>query len=132
MKPEAIAGGIVEAPHLAEGVIAVIIKTGVAGDLLSQLDEFIKNFFELFRFLQSAVGDQLPGFLAQRSIRLLQVAAHLHQCLFLALELDGERSTEFLVLLREPGFFGFQRYVLRAEKLDVYFRITIKDFVSRF
>ena len=47
---------------------------------------------DLFRFLQTAVGDKFPGFLAQGAVWFLQIFRHLDERFFLAAKLHGQRA----------------------------------------
>ena len=123
-------GRIVEAAQPAERVIAVVPETGIAGNLLPELHQLVEDLLELLRLLQPPVGDQFPRFLAQRTVGLFQVAAHLDQRLLLAAELHGERAAELLILLAELGFLGLQRHVLLAEQLDLELRVAVEHLVA--
>ena len=99
VKFHAIGRRVIEPAFLPEGVIAVIIKPGVAGDLRAQLDQFVENLLALFGVLQAALGHQLPSLLPQGAVGFLQIAAHLHERLFLAAELHRLRADQLLILL---------------------------------
>ena len=60
------------------------------------------------------------------------MAAHLHECFFLAAKFHRLRADEFLVLLAELGLLGFKRHILLAEQLDLDLRVPIEDLVARF
>ena len=79
---------------------------------------------ELFRLLQTPIGDQFPGFLAQGAVGLFEVTAHLDECFFLAAKLHRQRAAEFLILLAELGFLGFERDVFRAIQFDVQLSVS--------
>src|SRR5207249_5567799 len=97
MKLFTIFGRVVEAAQPAESVVAIVLKSGIARNLLAELYELLKHVLEIPGFLQTPLGDQFPGFLAQGAIRFFQIAGHLHQGFFLASELDGERTAQFLI-----------------------------------
>ncbi len=127
MKPLAIGGPVIEPAQPAEGVIAVIVEPGVFRDFLAQPDEFVEHFLELVRFLQAAAGHEFPGFPPQCPVRFLQIAAHLHQGLFLPAKLHGQRTAQFLILLAQLRLFGFQRHILRTEQLHLVLRVAIQN-----
>ncbi len=90
-------------------------------DLIAQDKKLVENFLELGGVLQAALGDGLPGRFAARTVGLLLNAAHAGQRLFLAVELDGHRAADFLVLLGEPGDLRFARDVFLA--VDFHLRL---------
>ena len=106
---------VIKAVSRAKGVLQVIAKPGVGGDFFPELEQLLEYFLELFGLLQTPVGHQFPGLLAQRTIRLLQIAGHLNERFLFPAKLHGKRAAEFLVLLSEFGLLGFKRDILRAE-----------------
>ena len=72
------------------------------------------------------MGDEFPRLLPQRAVRLFEIAAHLHERLFLAAKIHRLRADEFLILLAQLGLLGFQRHVFRAEQLDMIFHVAVK------
>src|SRR6185436_19030709 len=99
MEPNAILRRIIEPPKFAKGIIAIILKPGIPGDLLAHFDQLIKYLLEIILLSQTASRNQFPGFLACCSVGLLQIPAHLRQSFFLAPELNRKRTAELLVLL---------------------------------
>ena len=73
-----------------EGVVEVVLETGVRGDLLPQLHHLVEDVLESFRFLQPAVGHQFPSLLAQGAFRLFKNLRHLRQRFLLAAKFHGE------------------------------------------
>ena len=115
MELQAVLGRVVEAPELAESEVAVVGEPGVAGDLPSQFQQAVEDMLEFLRLLQTPVGHQLPALLPQRTVRLFQVAAHLHQRLLFTAELHGQRPAQLLILLVQPRFLRLQRHILLPE-----------------
>jgi hypothetical protein len=111
VESEAIVRRVIKSAPRSKSVIAVVAEAGIASDLLSELQHLLEDLLELLQFLQPAVSDKFPGLLAERPVRLFQVTPHLRERLFLAAEIDGERSAQLLVLLAQFGFLGFQRDV---------------------
>src|SRR5260221_13556019 len=58
--------------------------------------------------------------------------SHLCESLFLSPKLDGERASQFLILLAEFGLLGFKRDIFRAKQFDVDFGVAVKDLITRF
>jgi len=127
---EAIVGGVVEAAAGAEGVGEVVGEAGVGGDGGAEVEELVEGGFDGFDFLEAALGDELPGFLAEGAVGFFEVAAHLGEGGFLAAEVDGEGAGEFLVLLAEAGFVGFEGDVFGAEEFDVELGVAVEDVVA--
>ena len=69
-------------------------------------------------------------FLAQRPIRLLQVAPHLHQRLFLAAEIAQSATRLASDIAAELGFLSFQRHVLFPKKFHMHLRVAVKHLVA--
>gem|GEM_PF-4765352 len=130
MKLEAVLRRVVKAALRAEGVGEVVREAGVARDLLAHLEHRLELFLELVRLLQAALGHERPRLLAQRAVRLLQVAPHLHERLLLAPEVHRQRAGELLVLLAEPGFLRLQRDILLTEQLDEQRGVAVEDLVT--
>ena len=128
MKLQTVFRRVIKAAHLTEHEIAIIIKARVFRDLQAKLNERVKNFLALFHILQAAFGNEFPRFLPQRTVRLFEVTAHLHQRFFFAPKIHRLRADEFLILLRELRLFGFQRHVFRTKKFDMIFYIPVKNF----
>jgi GrpB-like predicted nucleotidyltransferase (UPF0157 family) len=89
----------VNARARAEGIITIILETRVARDLFPQLQHRLENVLELFRFLQSTLRDEFPCLLPQGAIRLFQVTPHLNERFLFSPEINGQRTSQFLVLL---------------------------------
>ena len=131
MKLQTIFRRVIKPAFLAEGEITVILKARVPGDLRAELNKLVKNLLALVRIHETALGDEFPGFLPQCAIRLFEIAAHLHQRLFLAAKVHCLRADEFLILLAQFRVLGFQRHVFRPEQRDVIFHIAIEHLVTR-
>ena len=68
------------------------LAPGVPRDAVPQGNHQVEHAVEFLRLLEPAARDQFPGFAAQFAVVLLEVAAHLHERLFLTPELDGEAA----------------------------------------
>lgn len=128
----AILGAVIEAAAGAKGVLEVVGKTGVAGHLLAELEEFLEDFLAFVSDLETAIGNEFPRFLAKGAVCLFEVTAHLDESFFFAAKIHGERTHELLVALAELGFLSFERDVFFAEKFDEKLRVTVENEVAIF
>ena len=99
--------------------VAVVREAGVGAHLVAQLGQVVELAVDFFGLLESAVGHEFPRLLPPCPVGLLEVAAHLHEGAFLAVERHGQAADEFLVLLAKLGCLGLERDVLSAEQLDL-------------
>ena len=90
MKFSAIVRRIIESATRAKGVIEIIFKSGIGGDLLPQAQELVEDLFELAALLQPSFGNQLPGLLTNSAVGLFQKSCHLRQRSLLPLELNRQ------------------------------------------
>ena len=127
----AVVRRVIEPAQLAEGIIAIILEAGLSRDLLAQADLAVENIVELVRLLKPALRHEFPRLLPQRAVGFFEVAAHLHQRLFLAAKINRERAGQFLVLLGEFGFLGFERDIFGAKQIDVVLHVAVEDCVAR-
>jgi hypothetical protein len=102
----------------SEGVVAEILEAGGKGDLVANGEHLVEEGFKGVGILKAAGGDGFPRFLTALAVGLFLDARHADKGLFLAVELDGHRAGEFLVLLRELGDLRFARDVFLA--IDFY------------
>ena len=126
---EAVVRRIVEPLHGLEHVLAIIPAAGVAGDLVPQRDHLFIQLIQLAGILQVAVGNEPPGLLAQRPVRLFLVAGHLLERLLPAVVLARHRPGKRLVLGRQLLVLDQQRDVLFAEDLDAVTHAPQQDLV---
>ena len=119
---------VIEPAQAAEGVIAVIFEFRVVGDLLAEFDELIKNTSNFSASCKRRLATSPHA--SARRCRLLQIAAHLDQRLFLATKVHRERATQILALLAQPGIPGFERHVFRSEQLDMIFHVAVENLIK--
>lgn len=51
----------------------------MGGDGGAEVEELVEGGFDGFDFLEAALGDELPGFLAEGAVGFFEVAAHLSE-----------------------------------------------------
>ena len=88
----AIVGRVIKTPQPAEGIVTIILKTGIPGDLLAQLDLAVQDVVELAGFLKPPSGNEFPRLLSERASGFFEIAAHLDERFFPALKMDRERA----------------------------------------
>ena len=99
--------------------VAVVRETGGGAHLVAPLGQAVELAIDGFGRLEPSIGNEFPPLLPPCAVGFLEVAAHLHEGAFFAVELYGEAADEFLVLLPKLGCLGLERDVLGAEQLNL-------------
>jgi hypothetical protein len=119
VKVEAVLRRVVEPAARLEGVVPVVLESGVAAHGRPQLDHLVVEVLKRVAVLEPAPGDQLPDFLAPGAVVLLEVAGDLLERLLLPVVGHRHRAHDLLVLLAQLGVLGLERDVRLAVELEL-------------
>ena len=116
---EAVVRRVVESALAAVREVAVVRETGAGAHLVAPLGQAVELAIDGFGLLEPSIGNEFPRLLPPCTVGFLEVAAHLHEGAFFAVELYGEAADEFLVLLPKLGRLCFERDIFGPEQFDL-------------